>query len=328
MHNPLKAEPLAYNKNNMIASDSEEDPQMAAWLAQQHEVLITRHDWRNDASRGSLVICGAEHAELIATVRRYNSEDYRLDVDKREVRTGQLDENDKRVYVKKETIQYLSLRRCKVPEFVRRFRDQVDHPILREERRRHYNAEVATSELNVFGDSNCQVRGFTKLAKAFAYKLSKVPSAKKRKAAVRAATVALDKIIYDATVEPFNITPNEPDSAYLQYTIYNNIRTLIQGDCFLTKHLATLQFSEDTSCNMRLDPHNDFVVTYPSKRHKCTRQMSLPQTLQVELRQLYKIRQKQNTDYVFVNPNSRCGKAMSYSSLTKYISRYAKKRAA
>ena len=287
------------------------DAEMEAYLANSFDVLITPRDHLNDVTRGSLVLLGIEHSELISAVRQLRPEDYRLSVSTREVRTGDLDKDGNRICETRERIRSLSMRRAAVPDFVHRFREVVDHPILREKRHMRYECDRACGELDTyFGNSSSEVKSFVGLAKTFAYKLAKIPVAKKRKNALREAMRALDKIIYNNTFEP-GITPGkERCELQLMYNVYLSVRSMVNSDCYLTKHLANLMFSEDRSVPFRIHP-TTFILTYPSKASKCQNDLLMPQTLNVELRQLLEIRRKQGSSNVFLNPKAKTTKTMS-----------------
>ena len=271
------------------------------------------------------MLLGLAHSELEAHVRQLPTDAYEMDVESRKVRTGALDENDKPVMFEKVTVVRLEMDKAHIPRFLEPISDQVDHELLREMRFRAYRGERLTEDLDAkhYGSSDCQVRLAATVCKGFLLKLGKIPEAKRRKKIVRALTKFLDQEIYTNTVQSTDSTPNESDPARLMYNVYVAVRALVNSDCYVTKHLATLIFSEDRSVPFRLDP-TTFVLHYPSKSLGRSTMIDIPATLRCELRQLQRIRSKQNTSAVFVNPKSRVGKQMSYSALTKFASRFSR----
>jgi len=292
-------------------------------MGDEFEVLVTDRDWMNGPGRGTLLLMGLEHSHLIAAVKRMSPDNYRLKVKERKIRTGTVDENDQPVFHTKVTIVRLEVKRIMVPNLVHMFKDRVDHRILKEERFRRYEADRRSTELDddYYGNSASEVRAFAKSAKTFAYKLSKIPVAKRRKEAVRAIIKQFDAVLFENTNES-GIMPTDRNEDFLMYSAYLGVLNLIRGDCPLMKYLATLVFSEDTSCEFRISTLT-YSLYYPSRRQKRIICVDLSETLRAEMQMLHRIRGKQGTIQVFINPNKRG--PMTYNALTKWAARYSKK---
>jgi hypothetical protein len=288
----------------------------------EFDVLIKENDWSNGPDRGSMVVMGMEEKFLVAAVKQLSSEDYVLRTNERQIRTGTVDEEDKPIMVTRVTIKYLSMRRRCVPGFVHKFKGQVEHPILRAARFRRYEADRMSTDLDdaYYGDSSCEVRAFARHAKAFAYRLSKIPVAKRRKEALKSIVHKFDEMIYEHTQEGGQM-PTDRDENFLMYSVYMGVLNIVRGDCFLTKTMPTLVFSEDTSCEFRVDP-TIYSVTYPSRKRKCAVTRNLPDNLRSEMRALHKIRTQQGTIHMFINPLK--SSPMTYNALTKWAGRYSK----
>jgi hypothetical protein len=268
---------------------------------------------------------GLEPQLLIAAVKRLAPRDYKLEVLERQVSTGTVDMQDNPIRETRVTIVSLSVRRKCVPAIVHQFKGQLDHPILRGQRFRRYEADRVSEELDdeYYGDSSCEVRSFARHAKSFAYKLSKIPVASRRKEALKSVVKQFDAMIFEHTQEN-GLVPTDRNESFLMYNVYLGVVSAIRGDCFLTKILATLVFSEDTSCKFRIDP-TTYSLTYPSRKRKRAASRVLPENLRAEIAALHKIRGRQNTARLFLNPNkSRGAPAMSYNALTKWVGRYSK----
>jgi hypothetical protein len=286
----------------------------------EFEIMITSRDWMNGPDRGTLLLMGITQPRLIAAVRRLHPDDYKMELSEREVRTGGVDKFDKPITTTKRTIKWLCMRRSKVGGWVNELKGEVDHHILRECRHRRYEADRLSEDLDdkYYGVSSCEVRSFVKNAKLFAYKLSKIPVAARRKEAVRSINKAFGKIIFDNTHED-GVMPTDQDEEFLMYSVYRGIKNLVGGDCFVTKVFHTLMFSEDTSVEFRIDPTTLFL-SYHSRRAKHVVAIPLSEDLQAEIIKLRRIRGKQSTSMVFINPNSKT--KMTYNALTKWAARY------
>jgi len=290
---------------------------------EKFEALIKPNDWLNRSDRGTLLLLGLDHTVLLAAVKRLRTCDYNIRYDERLVSTGSVDENDKPIKIKKITIRYLDMLRSRVPSFVHQFKGLVDHHVLREARFRRYEADRMSEELennSYYGNSSCEVRSFVKHAKKFAYNLSKIPVAARRKEALRSVVKAFGDIVYENTNER-GVMPTDNDEDFLMYSVYMGVKSIVTGDCFLTKILHTLLFSEDTSCPFRFCPTTR-CLHYPSRRAKREVSVELPSDLYAEVTKLQSIRAKQSTTLVFINPNRRG--AYTYNALTKWANRYSK----
>jgi hypothetical protein len=288
------------------------------------EVLITRNDWLNRPDRGTLILMGLEQDALLGAVKRLPATHYRVEVNEREVRTGTVDEDNNPIKVKKIRITYLAMLRSYVPTFVHKFKGLVDHHVLRAARFRKYEADRLSDELDdgYYGSSSCEVREFVKHAKKFGYNLSKIAVAARRKKALRAAVKAFGDIIFEHTNEN-GLMPTDNDEDFLMYSVLLGVKAIITGDCFITKLLHTLVFSEDVSCKFRICP-TTLCLHYPSRRNKRVVCVDMQTDLQAEMNKLQSIRKKQGTINLFVNPNA--SKPMTYNALTKWAGRYSKKR--
>jgi hypothetical protein len=293
------------------------------------EILIKPTDWLNRPDRGTLLLMGLEQDVLLSAVRRLSASHYRVEVNEREVRTGTVDQNDNPIKIKKTKITYLAMNRRHVPSFVHQFKGLVDHHVLKEARFRKYEADRLSEDLdndNYYGSSSCEVRSFVKHAKKFGYNLSKIAVAARRKEALRDVVKAFSKIVFEHTNES-GLMPTDNDEDFLMYSVLIGVKAIITGDCFITKLLHTLVFSDDESCKFRIHP-TTLTLYYPSRRNKRVVCVDLQTDLRAEVHKLQSIRVKQSASHVFLNPNSPTTKKITYNALTKWAGRYSKKQKA